>query len=281
MTLRSLCAVLLAGLAAPAFAADDAALADHLRESYNVPAAINVTFSSASDAGVPGFKKRTVTFARGENTSSETLWVSDDGRHYLLGGFKDLKVHPDQERLAKMDLSGSPARGPKDAKVTVVQYTDFQCPFCSKGFELMRDGIMKDFPGKVRWVYKSLPLVSIHPWAEPGAMAAECAKEQGTDKFWAVHDKLFENQREITLENLEEKTGGYLKAAKGDLKAFEACVESKKTLPTVARDTAEADALGISGTPAFVVNGHFISGADYVTIKRVVEEALKGKHGKP
>lgn len=280
MTLRAICAVIFVGLAAPAAAMDDAALADHLRESYNVPAAITVTFSSASEAGVPAFKKRTVTFSRGDNSSNETLWVSDDGRHYLLGGFKDLKVHPDQERLAKMDLSGSPSRGPKDAKVTVVQYTDFECPFCSKGFELMRDGIMKEFAGKVRWVYKSLPLVSIHPWAEPAALAAECAKEQGMDKFWAVHDKLFENQREITPENLEEKAGGFLKAAKGDVKAFEACAESKKTMPAVARDSAEADALGISGTPAFVVNGHFISGADYVTIKRVVEEALKGKHGK-
>ncbi|MBI5597174.1 MAG: thioredoxin domain-containing protein, partial [Elusimicrobia bacterium] len=215
-----------------------------------------------------------------ENSWSETLWVSDDGKHYLLGGFKDLSVHPDQERLAKMDLSGSPARGPKDAKVTVVQYTDFQCPFCSKGYELMRDGIMKEFAGKVRWVYKSLPLTSIHPWAEPAALAAECAKLQGTDMFWTLHDKLFENQREVTLENLDEKAAGYLKGAKADLKKFEACTEAKKTMAAVARDSAEADALGISGTPAFVVNGHFVSGADYGTIKRVVEESLKGKHGK-
>lgn len=278
MTISLLAAV--CSLALPASALDTAALAEHIRESYNVPSAVEITVGTPAAAGVPGFKKAVISFKRGENSQQDTVWVSDGGKHYLLGGFKDLTTNPDQDRLAKMDLTASPARGPKKAPVTVVQYTDFECPFCQKGYEIMAERILKEFPGKVRWVYKSLPLTSIHPWAEPAAMGAECAKLQGEDKFWKVHDALFEGQREVTPDNLSEKLAGFVKAAGGDVKAFETCYEAKKTLGAVAKDAAEGESLGISGTPAFLVNGHLVSGADYQTIKRLVEESLQGRHGK-
>lgn len=274
----SLLAVLAAAL--PASALDHAALAEHIRETYNVPGAVEITVAAPVEAGVPGFKKAAITFKRGESSQQDTVWVSDNGKHYLLGGFKDLTSNPDQERLAKLDLSASPSRGPKKAPVTVVQYTDFECPFCQKGYEIMQEKILKEYPGKVRWVYKSLPLNSIHPMAEPAAMGAECAKLQGEDKFWKVHDALFAAQRELRPDTLADKLAEYVKAAGGDVKAFEACYEAKKTLPAVNKDAAEAESLGISGTPAFLVNGHLVSGADYATIKRLVDEALQGRHGK-
>lgn len=267
-------------LAVSAAAADNTMLVEHIRESYNVPASVDIAVGAPVAAGVPGFKKAVVTFKRGESAQEDTVWVSDDGKHYLLGSFKNMTTNPDQERLAKVDIAASPVRGPKKAPVTVVQYTDFECPFCQRGYEIMQDKILKEFPGKVRWVYKSLPLVSIHPWAEPAAMGAECVKLQGEDKFWQVHDALFAAQREISLDNLAEKLAGFVKAAGADLKAFEACFEAKKTLPAVSKDAAEAESLGITGTPAFLVNGHLVSGADYATIKRLVEEALQGRHGK-
>ena len=281
MTLRTLALAALAVMPSEAFAIDKDALADHLRESYNIPSAIEIVFSTPAEAGVPGFKKATVTFRRGESASDEALWLSDNGRHYVLGGFKDLKTQPDNDRLAKLDLSASATRGPQGAPVTVVQFTDFQCPFCQRGFELMRDQVLKEFAGKVRWVYKALPLTSIHPWAEPAAVAVECAKLQGDDKFWTMHDRFFESQREITLENIDEKAAGFIKDAKGDVSKFETCFEAKKTLAAVGRDTTEAEVLGISGTPAFLVNGHMAAGgANYQEIKRLIEESLKGRHGK-
>lgn len=278
---KSLVLAALSIISSAARALDKDVLADHLRESYNIPSSIEIAFSTPAEAGVPGFKKSLVTFRRGESASDEALWLSDNGRHYVMGGFKDLKVSPDNERLTKMDLSASATRGPADAPVTVVQFTDFQCPFCQRGFELMRDQVLKEFAGKVRWVYKALPLTGIHPWAEPAAVAVECAKLQGDDKFWAMHDRFFESQREITPENIDAKAAGIIKEAKGDVSKFETCFEAKKTLGAVGRDTTEAEALGISGTPAFLVNGHMAAGgANYQEIKRLVEESLKGRHGK-
>ncbi|TBR20732.1 hypothetical protein EPO15_12220 [bacterium] len=259
---------------------DRSVLAEHIRETYNVPGAVEITVTTPVAAGIAGFKKADITFARGESAQKDTVWVADDGKHYLLGGFKDMTSNPDQERIAKLDLASSPSRGPKKAPVTVVQYTDFECPFCQKGYEIMQSRIIKDYAGKVRWVYKALPLSSIHPMAEPAAMGAECAKLQGEDKFWKVHDALFEGQRELTPDTLAQKLADFVKKAGGDVKAFETCYEAKKTLGAVSKDAAEAESLGISGTPAFLVNGHLVSGADYATIKRLVDEALQGRHGK-
>ena len=259
---------------------DRAVLVEHIRETYNVPGVVEISVSTPVAAGIAGFKKADISFKRGESAQQDTVWVADDGKHYLLGGFKDMTTNPDQERLAKLDLTSSPSRGPKKAPVTVVQYTDFECPFCQKGYEIMQQRIIKDYAGKVRWVYKSLPLSSIHPMAEPAALGAECAKLQGEDKFWKVHDSLFEGQRELTPDTLAQKLSDFVKSAGGDVKAFETCYEAKKTLGAVSKDAAEAESLGISGTPAFLVNGHLVSGADYATIKRLVDEALKGRHGK-
>lgn len=267
-------ALLLLLLAAPLHAFDKNALEDHLRESYRLPGDVSLAFSDAKASPVPGFDLITVKMSRSGMEQSENLYLSKDGRYYLLGDFKDLKVFPAQERLKKMDLKDSPSRGKADAAVTIVEYTDFQCPYCRKGFEIMRDRIMKDFAGKVRWIYKSLPL-GFHPWAEPAALAAECAKLQGQDKFWKVHDAIFDKQGDIDASNAEEKFAEFAKAAGADPKPFSDCYDSKKALPAVRKDAAEAESLGINGTPAFLVNGRLIPGADYESIKDAVDASLK------
>lgn len=210
----------------------------------------------------------------------EQLYISKNGRHYILGGFRDIQLNPDQQRLKKMDLSRSAIRGDKKAPVTLVEYTDFQCPYCQKGYEIVRYQILKEYGPKVRWIYKSLPLKSIHPWAEPAAIAVECAKLQSPEKFWKLHDVLFEKQREINQHNLEKKLNEMAKTSGLDTDRLSKCIEEKTPMEQIRKDMAEAEAMGITGTPAFIINGHLIPGADYVTMKQVIEESLKGKHGK-
>ncbi|MFH1725966.1 MAG: thioredoxin domain-containing protein [Elusimicrobiota bacterium] len=277
--------VLLAALlpllfACRAAALDKQALADHLRESYNFPATVNIELTDPKDSEIPGFQILAMSMSRGSQSQTQELYLSKDGRYYILGGFKDLSVHPDQERIKKMDISGAPSRGDKKAPVIVVEYTDFQCPFCKKGYDIMQDRIMKEFEGKVRWVYKSFPLTRIHPWAEPAAVGVECAKLQGEDKFWRLHDLIFDAQKEIRMANLDEKLEGFAGESKLDMEKFNACYDARKTKSMVDRDMAEAQELGITGAPAFLVNGHLVSGADYQGLKQTIEEALQGKHGK-
>ena len=146
-----------------------------------------------------------------------------------------------------------PARGPEAAPITIVEFSDFQCPFCQRVIPTL-DEVLEKYPDQVRVVYRNLPLRS-HDRARPAAEAALCADEQG--QFWPYHDKLFENTRQLEDDNLLAYAGELgLDAGK-----FKACYEENRFAQQVSDDVDAARAAGISGTPAFVVNGILISGA--------------------
>ena len=162
-----------------------------------------------------------------------------------------------------------PSRGPKDAPVTVVAFSDFQCPYCSRAVTTV-DRIMKDYAGKVRLVFRNFPL-PFHKDAGKAAEAALCADEQG--KFWELHDHMFRHQDALSIASLTEvadKLG--IDGAK-----LRACVESGKYRSQVQADIDAGRKAGVSGTPAFFVNGRMLSGAQpYERFKQVIDEELQG-----
>lgn len=253
----------------------------HVRESVNMPADVELELGELKASEVPGFKRASLKISRGDYSDDETIHVSEDGRFYLLGQFNDLKTFPDNARLKNIDIRNEPVRGNAEGKVMIAEYTDFQCPYCRVGYQILRDKILKDFPTQVRWYYKSFPLKSIHPWAEPAAVAVECANEQGPEPFWKMHDLLFDRQSTIKAQNADEKFSEIAKESGLDEAKFQACFDGKKTLSEVQRDQREADALGLRSTPSFLVNGHLVSGADYEGLKRIIQESLEGHHGLP
>jgi protein-disulfide isomerase len=258
---------------------DKKKLAEHVRESYKIPSYVNIDFTEPRDAGIPGMKTYTVVFKTAMGVQKQKLQISENGRHYFLGDFKDLEFDAVADRLSKLKLDDAAVRGPKGAPVDVVEFTDFECPFCQRGYQIMAEQIMKEYDGKVRWYYKSLPLVRIHPWAKPAAMAVECARLQGSDKFWTLHDKIFDAQRSINASNFEEKLEGFAEETKLKMGEFNDCVDGKKTLAKVDADMAESDRLGVESTPMFIVNGRLVAGADYDSLKATIEDELK-KSGK-
>jgi protein-disulfide isomerase len=147
-----------------------------------------------------------------------------------------------------------PSRGPADAQITIVEFSDFQCPYCQRSLETIEQVLAK-YPSQVRLVYRHLPLDRIHPHARGAAEAAACADEQG--QFWAYHDKLFQNNRALAKEDLLRYAG----EAGLDAQRFGACVEERRFKDKVEADLQAARAAGITGTPAFVVNGVLLSGA--------------------
>jgi protein-disulfide isomerase len=147
-------------------------------------------------------------------------------------------------------------RGNRDAPITIVEFSDYQCPFCARVQPTLRDVLAK-YQGKVRLSFRDLPIREIHPQAEPAAIAARCAGEQG--KYWEFHDLIYQNQSAAKLAN-----AGLLEHARTlqlDVKAFEACQTSGKFKTALERDIDEAANLGVSGTPGFFVNGIFLNGA--------------------
>ena len=160
-----------------------------------------------------------------------------------------------------------PSRGPADAALTVVVFSDFQCPFCSRVEPTLKE-LEQAFPGQVRVVWKHQPL-GFHPNARPAALAAEAAREQG--KFWPMHDKMFAAQQELSPAAYER----WAREIGLDLPRFKASLASGRNKARIQEDDAQASRLGIDGTPTMVVNGEKVVGAvPFENLKQVIDRQL-------
>lgn len=172
-----------------------------------------------------------------------------------------------------------PILGNKDAKATLVLFSDFQCPFCEQIFKDSLPQIKKDYidTGKAKLAFRHYPLVSIHPNAQKAAEASECANEQG--KFWDYHDQLFLNQADWQGLSSDEALNKFVEYANNigiDGESLRECVSSGKMEENVKKDIEDGTKAGVDGTPATFVNGMLISGAvPYEQIKAQIETALK------
>jgi protein-disulfide isomerase len=168
----------------------------------------------------------------------------------------------------QVDVGDGPARGPETAPVTIVEFSDFQCPFCSRVVPTIKK-IHETYGDKVRIVFRDLPLPQLHPNAIKAAEAAQCANEQG--KFWDMHDKLFANQGALGVPELKKY------AAELGLKSdvFDQCLDSGKAEANWKKDSEDAQKYGLTGTPGFFVNGRMIGGAQpYETFAQMIDEEL-------
>ena len=174
---------------------------------------------------------------------------------------------PDPGKRYTVETGSAPIRGNKDAPITIVAFSDFQCPFCARVNPTLEQ-ILKAYPDKVKLAFKHLPL-RIHPDAPGASAAAESAHRQG--KFWEMYDKIFANQREIKPDKLRE----YAKELGLDLAKYDKDVASPDVKKRIDSDSEEADKLGVSGTPAFFINGRYLSGAQpFESFKKMVDEEL-------
>jgi protein-disulfide isomerase len=248
---------------------------EYFQKSVTTPGlGFTVTKIEESDV-IPGWRKGNLEVSLGQQTQNVAFYVSRDGRYLLRGDAVDLSVDPLEQVRNKIQLEGQPARGPQGAKVVIVEYSDFQCPYCARVHDTVENQVLKEYGDKVRFVFKNFPLSSIHAWAEDGAIASECAFQQGNDQFWAMYDGLFARQGEINKDNLKEKATEIAKSAGIEVGPFTECVAGRRTADAVKADTAEASALGVSSTPTFFINGRRLSGAQsYESFKQVIEQEL-------
>ena len=174
---------------------------------------------------------------------------------------------PDPNRRYSVSIAGSPASSSSKAKIEIVEFSDFQCPFCKRVYPTIKR-VEDEYGDDVRIVFKHMPL-SIHPKAKGAHAAAEAAHKQG--KFWEMHDLIFENQRQLN----DQKYLDYAKQIGLDTERFQKDAKSSAVLSRVEADTAEAGKLGVTGTPAFFINGRFLSGAQpFESFKRLIDEEL-------
>jgi len=172
----------------------------------------------------------------------------------------------------QVDVGSSPIAGGESAKVTIVEFSDFQCPFCSRAAKTVSE-LKKKYGSKVKIAFKHFPL-PMHPNAGPTSEASMCVYEQGKDKFWKFHDLAFGAQDKLDAENLTKLA----KSAGADEKKFKECFDAKKFADFVKKDQAYGEKLGVRSTPTFFVNGQLLSGALPIEqFSEVIDEELNAK----
>ena len=176
---------------------------------------------------------------------------------------------------ARVDVvtAGHPSRGPANAPVTLVEFADFECPFCGGLFPTLKL-IEESYADKLRIVYRQFPLTTIHPHAQKAAEASLCANEQ--QKFWEYHDSLFRNQQDLTVEALKRRAVDM----KMDAAAFNSCLDSGRQADAIRKDKAEGGQVGVGGTPTVFINGRLLTAASYANIKQLIDDELQRSNAK-
>jgi len=268
---RFVLACLVVAATSPFAAADtpEESLAKYYRKKNNVPAQAKVTVQGLKDStNFKGSKEGTVMIGEGPGAKTIGFVASPDLKWVVFGDLVDTSVDPAKLVMQKIDLKTEPFEGAKDAKVVIVEYSDFQCPFCSR-VEGTVDQVVKAYPNDVRVAFKQLPL-PFHNNAHTAAEAALAAKAQG--KFWEMHDKMFANQQALDRPSLER----YAQEIGLDVGKFKAALDGGKHKAAVAADMSYAQGLGGGmGTPTFFINGRKIMGAMPIdTFVQVIDEEL-------
>lgn len=216
-----------------------------------------------------------LTSTSGE-TQAASVYLSNDGELMFptvieIEESSEIEVEePIETEPIEVDTTGEPFIGNENAKVTIVEFSDFQCPYCKKGYDTMKE-VLANYPEDVKIVFVNFPL-SFHQYAQKAAEASECAFAQG--KFEEYHDMLFENQDALTLDDLK----GYAATLGMDTETFNTCLDSGEMTAEVEGDITSGSEHGVTGTPAFIINGEKIVGArPYADFETAIEEALSSE----
>ena len=290
---------LVALVAAPALADDrgDKIIAN-LKLAYPQLEQMEMTMGEITDSQWAGLQEGSFTMQG--NRIQKFLITADDTKLFLISG-DPLDVSKSSAEIAEAvaerkaaeakqaavrseeleaAIAGHPTRGNASAPVTIIEFSDFQCPYCTRGATTVEE-LLEKYPDDIKFVFKHFPL-GFHPWAKPAAIASHCASEQNHDAFWTLHDAYFKNQKAITPENVIAKSKEYLAGAGIDMAAFDDCANNKDSeaykaaAKVVDDDMALGSKHGVSGTPGFFVNGQFINGAQPSSaFEPLIEEAKK------
>ena len=231
----------------------------------------------------PNYDSVVVTIDGGEKKQDLKFLVSKDHSSMMRMVKFDLSKDPYADTMSKIDVAGRPTRGAKASKVVVVNFDDFECPFCSRMHQELFPEILKEYGDRITFVYKDYPLVEIHPWAVHAAVDANCLAAQNPDAYWDFADYIHANQHEVS--NEKTPTARYdaldrltlLQGQKHNIDAvrLQSCIKAQDD-SAVKASMKEADAIGVEATPTLFINGEKIDGAVPPSeLRAALDRALK------
>jgi protein-disulfide isomerase len=280
LTIFLTAAVALFGQSAPKQAdkptIDKPKLEAYIRHLFVWPPPIEITIGDPKPAPLPGFFEVAIRGSQGEASQEETFYISKDGQKIIRGTVFDLAQNPFKTDLDKIKTDFQPSIGTPGAPVVLVEFSDFECPYCQQQAKMLREELVKAYPKEVRLYYLDFPLESLHPWAKSAAMIGRCVFHQNAAAFWDYHDWIFENQEQVTPENLKDKSFEFAKTKGVDPGQLSKCVETGATEAEVNKTRAEGKALDINSTPTMFVNGRRMVGSlQWPEVKRVIDYEIE------
>ena len=267
------------GQTAKKSALDKPTMEAYVRHLYVMdPAKIKVTVEDPKPSTeLPGFLDVMVHASAGNQTYNLPFLVSKDGSKILQGNVFDASANPFKKDLDKLKTEFEPSIGTPGAPVVLVEFSDFECPYCKQEAKMLRENLLAAYPTQVRLYFKTFPLESLHPWAKQAAIASRCVYRQQPAAFWTYHDWVFDHQTEISPENFKDKVMGWAKDQK-DLDSLQLgqCIDTKGTESEVARDQAEAKALSVDATPTLFINGRRIAQTiDWPNLRSIIDYEIE------
>jgi protein-disulfide isomerase len=256
-----------------------------VRSFYTIPADVKIAVGAiTASTEMPGYDAVAVKIDGGDGKGKDYQFLISKDRGTLLRVTKfDLNKDPFSELMSKIDVNGRPSRGNKSAKVTVVNFDDFECPYCSKMHTTLFPEIFKEYGDRVNFIYKDYPLAEIHPWAIHAAVDANCLAAQNNDAYWDFADSIHANKRDV--DNEKSASGrndaidkmAMLQGQKHsvDVVKLQSCVKAQNE-DAVRASMKEGDAVGVSATPTLFINGQKIDGAVPIgEVRAALDQALK------
>jgi predicted DsbA family dithiol-disulfide isomerase len=261
-------------------------LAQYVQKKYKIPASARVEIVADSLLDKSCYHK--LQFRSGDATHpfSLALYSSPDAK-LLLPELFDVSIDPAAEELKKnREIMGSlmhgdfPSLGPPNAPVTIVEFADFQCPFCQHAASILKSFLASPDGKNVRVVFRHFPL-AFHPWAQFAAEATACVNFQNSDRFWELHDWIFEHQKSLTAANSQAKLTEAIGAMAGiDMNVFHKCMEESQAAGLVKKDASIGSANEVRGTPTFFINGRRMAGLRSLEdLRAIISEAQQDQPG--
>ncbi len=239
-----------------------------VRAFYNIPAQVKIILGPIKSSEFPAYDALTITFDGGDKKQDYEFLLSKDRKTLIRLTKLDLSKDPYAEVMKKINVVGRPTRGDKDAKVVVVNFDDFQCPFCSRMHQTLFPELLKEYGDRVVFIYKDFPLAEIHPWATRAAVDANCLASQNNDAYWDFADYIHANQKDVNSEKGRDSQFAAVdriavtqgEKHKVDVTKLQACIKAQND-ESVKASVREGELVGVSATPTLFINGQEMDGA--------------------
>lgn len=245
----------------------------YLRNLYAFGPDVKLVVGPPKESPVEGMLETSIDVTIGEHKEKAKFYVSKDGRFLFRGELSDMSKDPLAENLAQIRTADAPTLGDPKAPVTIVEYSDFECPICRNLHDALR-GILPNYAGKVRVIFKDFPLEQLHPWARTAAIAGRCAYQQKPEAFWKVYDLIYDNQEVISAANAWGKMVDYASQSGLDADAFKSCMAGPEAGAAVNASHANGEKLEVNSTPTVFVNGRRMVGADANLLQQYINYEL-------